>query len=112
MVNNHHPITTADTLHVIVGATVPGNNAKREPCTARGWAELFNNGKLFGLEDHRGELNDLMSVWLEKLRKSKEKIGGTKLADGKSIRGAGRLTDKVIDELQSYYRNAIRGNYK
>lgn len=44
------------------------------------------------------------------LRKLKEKLGGTKLADGKSIKGAGRLTDKVIDELQSYYGNAIRGN--
>ncbi|KAG8283763.1 hypothetical protein J6590_011134 [Homalodisca vitripennis] len=74
MVNNHHPITTADTLHVIVGATVPGNNAKREPCTARGWAELFNNGKLFGLEEPRGELNDLMSVWLEKDASKLEKI--------------------------------------
>ncbi|KAG8250264.1 hypothetical protein J6590_105408, partial [Homalodisca vitripennis] len=33
------------------------------------------------------------------LRKLKETLGGTKLADGKSIKGAGRLTDKVTQEI-------------
>lgn len=32
------------------------------------------------------------------------------LSDGKPIKGAGRLPDRKIDELQSYYGNAIRNN--
>lgn len=45
-----------------------------------------------------------------RLRNLKVKFGGTMLSDRKSIKGRGRLTDRVIDELQSYYGNAIRGN--
>lgn len=45
-----------------------------------------------------------------RLRKVKGKLGSKKLADGKPIKGQGRLTDKVIDELQSYYGKAIRSN--
>ncbi|XP_054279210.1 uncharacterized protein LOC128997596 [Macrosteles quadrilineatus] len=45
-----------------------------------------------------------------RLRNLKKTMGGKELADGKSLKGRGRLTDKVIDELQSYYGNAIRGN--
>jgi hypothetical protein len=35
---------------------------------------------------------------------------GQKLADGKTIGGAGQLTDKVIKSLQNYYGDAIRRN--
>lgn len=45
-----------------------------------------------------------------RLRNLKKKLSGKKLADGKGIGGAGRLTDSVIDKLQVYYGNAIRGN--
>ena len=45
-----------------------------------------------------------------RLRNMKKKLSGKKLADGKGIGGAGRLTDAVIDKLQVYYGNAIRGN--
>lgn len=45
-----------------------------------------------------------------RLRNLKKKLGGTLLSDGKTIKGAGRLTDTVIDKFQQYYGNAIRGN--
>ena len=45
-----------------------------------------------------------------RLRKLKQQLGGNLLSDGKPIKGPGRLTDKIIDELQSYYGNAIRAN--
>ena len=44
------------------------------------------------------------------LRNLKTQYRGQKLADGKTIGGAGRLTDKVIDSLQNYYGDAIRRN--
>ena len=45
-----------------------------------------------------------------RLRSLKKSCGKEKLADGKSIGGKGRLTDKLIDSLQVYYGKAIRGN--
>ena len=44
------------------------------------------------------------------LRNLKAQYRGQKLADWKTIGGAGRLTDKVIDSLQNYYGDAIRRN--
>ena len=44
------------------------------------------------------------------LREYKRTNRGKKLADGKSIGGAGRLTDKVIDSIQNYYGLAICRN--
>lgn len=44
------------------------------------------------------------------LRNLKQGHRGEKLADGKTIGGAGRLTDKVINSLQNYYGDAIRKN--
>ena len=44
------------------------------------------------------------------LRKYKKDMKGRKLADGKGVGGAGRLTDKVIDRIQNYYGNAIKEN--
>lgn len=45
-----------------------------------------------------------------RLRKLKTKLGKQKLCDGKPIGGKNRLTDAVIDILQSYYGQAIRNN--
>lgn len=45
-----------------------------------------------------------------RLRSLKRRSGKTKLKDGKCIGGKGRLTDKVIDNLQVYYGKAIRNN--
>lgn len=44
------------------------------------------------------------------LRTFKKDHKGRKLADGKTVGGKGRLTDKVIDKIQNYYGNAIRRN--
>ena len=44
------------------------------------------------------------------LRKLKKEWAGKKLPDGQLIRGAGRLTDDLIDRLQLYYGNAIRAH--
>ena len=43
------------------------------------------------------------------LRNYKSECRGSKLADGKTV-GAGRLTDKVVDLIQTYYGCAIRNN--
>ena len=40
----------------------------------------------------------------------KKRLGKTQLSDGTRIGGRGRLTDKVIDNLQVYYGKAIRNN--
>ena len=42
------------------------------------------------------------------LRDLKKKYRGQKLSDGKTIGGAGRLTESVINSLQNYYGEAIR----
>lgn len=44
------------------------------------------------------------------LRELKNKLGSTKLSDGKTIGGLGRLGPKLIDTLTSYYGKAIRDN--
>lgn len=45
-----------------------------------------------------------------RLRKLKISCGKRNLSDGKKIGGKGRLTDKQIDQIQTYYGNAIRGH--
>ena len=47
---------------------------------------------------------------LQRLHSLKRRLGKTRLSDGKGIGGRGRLTDKVIDNLQVYYGQAIRNN--
>ena len=42
------------------------------------------------------------------LRNLKKNLKGQKLDDGKPIGGHGRLTDELIDKMQTYYGNAIR----
>ena len=39
-----------------------------------------------------------------------KKVGSAKLSDGKPLGGAGRLPDRIIDLLQTYFGMAIRGN--
>lgn len=45
-----------------------------------------------------------------RLRSLKKRLGQTRLEDGKSIGGSGRLTKTNIDKLQVYYGKAIRNN--
>ena len=45
-----------------------------------------------------------------RLRKLRNDMKGKKLSDGKGILGKGRLTDKIINKMQSYYGMAIRQN--
>ena len=43
-----------------------------------------------------------------RLRDYRKKMRGQKLLDGKCVRGGGRLIDKVIDKMQSFYGKCIR----
>lgn len=47
-----------------------------------------------------------------RLRKLKLKLGKSKLSDGKTMGGRGRLTNSGINEIQLYYGLAIRRNVK
>ena len=44
------------------------------------------------------------------LQNKKKQYGKTKLSDGRTICGAGRLTEKLCDKLQQYYGHARRDN--
>ena len=44
------------------------------------------------------------------LREYKRKNRGRKLSDGKTVDGTNRLTDKVVDQIQNFYGQAIRNN--
>ena len=44
------------------------------------------------------------------LRDLKQRYRGQKLSDGKTIGGAGRLTDALMNSLQNYYGDVIRKN--
>ena len=54
-----------------------------------------------------GHVQKLMGTRLRALKKSH---GAKKLSDGKTIGGRGRLTDTLIDDMQTYYGQAIRTN--
>ena len=54
-----------------------------------------------------GHVQKRLGTRLGKLKASRK---GTKLPDGKTLEGRGRLTDKVIDKLQTQYGTAIRAN--
>ena len=45
-----------------------------------------------------------------RLRALKKKLGTKQLSDGKRIGGPGRLPDRVIDMLQTYFGMAVRSN--
>ena len=44
------------------------------------------------------------------MRKLRSDMKSIKLADGKSISGKGRLTDRLINKMQNYFGMAIRQN--
>ncbi|GFX59254.1 uncharacterized protein TNCV_4304861 [Trichonephila clavipes] len=52
-----------------------------------------------------GHVQKRMGTCLRKLKQM-----SSKLSDGKSIGGKGRLTDRMIDIITTYYGNAIRQN--
>ncbi|GFW65225.1 uncharacterized protein TNCV_394911 [Trichonephila clavipes] len=52
-----------------------------------------------------GHVKKRMGTRLRKLKQM-----SSKLSDGKSIEGKGRLTDRMIDLITTYYGNAIRQN--
>ncbi|GFV24264.1 uncharacterized protein TNCV_3445171 [Trichonephila clavipes] len=52
-----------------------------------------------------GHVQKRMGTRLRKLKQM-----SSKLSDGKSIGGKGRLTDRMIDLITTYYGNAIRQN--
>lgn len=54
-----------------------------------------------------GQIQKRMGTRVWKLKAS---IGNHKLSDGKSIKGANRLTDSLIDKFQDYYGKNIRSN--
>ena len=45
-----------------------------------------------------------------RMRNLKRTMKGKKLADGKTLEGKGRLSDKAIDKMQTQYGSAIRAN--
>lgn len=55
-------------------------------------------------------VNHVMKRMGARLRRLKQDNKKLKLKDGKSLSGKNRLTDKVIDQLQSYYGKAIKEN--
>ena len=74
----------------------------------RWWFEnTFTSSHLVEKMDCAGHVQKRMGTALRNL---KMQYRGQKLADGKIIGGAGRLTDRVINSLQNYYGDAIRRN--
>ena len=66
--------------------------------------------RCFCSNSHMGKMDCVGHVQKTALRNLKVQCRGQKLADGKTIGGIGRLTDKVINSLQNYYGDAIRKN--
>ena len=58
-------------------------------------------------EDCVGHVQKRMGTALRRFKKEKS---GSRLSDGKSVGGKGRLTDAIIDKIQGYYGKAIRSN--
>ena len=56
-------------------------------------------------EECAGHVQKRIGSSLRTLKKNRK---GEKLEDGKAIGGQGRLTDQMIDTLQTYYGNAVR----
>ena len=70
-------------------------------------SEKFGDQYKVTKEDCIGHIQKRMG---SSLRNYKNKSKGVVLADGKSTGGAGRLTDKVVDRMQTYFGYAIRNN--
>eukprot|EP00117_Sycon_ciliatum_P047960 scpid50775/ scgid34206/ len=63
------------------------------------------NGVAIEKEECIGHVQKRIGTGLRELKKT---MKGTKLSDGKALSGKGRLTDKAIDTLQTYYGWAVR----
>lgn len=72
-------------------------------CSAQPYGPAVNIKKI----ECVGHVQKRMGTQLRNLKKS---MRGKKLSDGKSISGRGRLTDSDIDQIASFYGNAIRAN--
>ena len=70
-------------------------------------AKFGDDGYPIEKEDCIGHIQKRMGA---ALRSYKNNCRGRTLADGKGVGGAGRLTDVVIDRIQTYYGYAIRNN--
>lgn len=70
-------------------------------------AKIYGDDYEIRKEECQGHVQKRMGTGLRELKK---KLRGVKLADGKNVGGKNRLTDKMIDKLQNYYRLAIRRN--
>ena len=73
----------------------------------RAVAEKFGDQYRVTKEDCIGHIQKRMG---SALRTYKNNSKGRLLSDGKSVGGTGRLTDKVVDHIQTYYGYAIRNN--
>ena len=70
-------------------------------------AKPYGDGVVIKKKECIGHVQKRVGSRCRTLRQS---LKGTKLADGKGIKGKGRLTDKAINTLQNYYGMAIRQN--
>ena len=69
--------------------------------------EKFGSDYQIRKEECVGHVQKRLGTALRKYKKDKK---GGKLSDGKSVGGKGRLTDKIIYQMQNYYGKAIREN--
>jgi hypothetical protein len=72
----------------------------------------MKNAKVYGdIEIEKRECVGHVQKWMGgKLQCLKQSMKNKKLKDGKTLGGKGRLTDGLINKLQSYYGNAIQNN--
>ena len=94
-------ITCEYTVYIGDGETSSFGAVKEALCNK------FHNDYPVKKEDCIGHLQKRMG---SDLRIYKNKCCGSKLADGKTVGGRGRLTDAVVDKIQDYYGVAIRCN--
>ena len=70
-------------------------------------AKFGDDGYPIGKEDCIGHIQKRMGAVLQTYKNNcRDRI----FADGKGVGGAGRLTDVIIDRIQTYYGYAIRNN--
>ena len=69
--------------------------------------EVYGDRYLVVKEECVGHIQKRMGTGLRELKRKKK---GIKLADGKTIGGRNRLTDKIADKMQNNYGEAIRNN--
>ena len=69
-----------------------------------GCEEVFKGNYVVVKEECVGQVQKRMETGLRELKRKRK---GEKLSDGKVLGGKGRLTVKIIDKIQNYYREAI-----